>query len=46
MVRAGHLPVAAAIFITDDKTMMHKDGASDPSALGLRPNDFLFFNAL
>lgn len=46
IVRAGRLPVAAAIFITDDRTMMYKYGASDPSALGLRPNDFLFFNAM
>jgi hypothetical protein len=46
MVRSGRIPVAAGIFFNDSRTMMYKYGASDPSALSLRPNDLMFLNAI
>ena len=46
MVRSKECAVAAGIFLVDDRTMMYKYGASDPAALDLRPNDFLFLNAI
>ncbi len=38
--------VAAAVFLHWQKTLTYKYGASDPSALNLRPNNLLFWDAI
>ena len=38
--------LAAGVFLTYKDTMIYKYGASDPSALAMRPNDFLFYRVL
>ncbi len=38
--------VAAAVFLHWQKTLTYKYGASDPSALNLRPNNLLFWSAI
>ncbi len=39
-------PVAAAVFLTFNGTVTYKYGASDPTALGKRPNNLLFAEAI
>jgi CelD/BcsL family acetyltransferase involved in cellulose biosynthesis len=46
VVRDGPRPVAAAVFLTHRGTLLYKYGASDPGALGKRPNNLLFLEAI
>ena len=39
-------PIAAAVFLTHNGTIVYKYGASDPKALGKRPNHLLFAEAI
>jgi CelD/BcsL family acetyltransferase involved in cellulose biosynthesis len=39
-------PIAAAVFLAWNGTVVYKYGASDPKWLSLRPNDVLFRNAI
>jgi len=39
-------PIAAAVFLTHNDTIVYKYGASDPKALGKRPNNLLFAEAI
>jgi lipid II:glycine glycyltransferase (peptidoglycan interpeptide bridge formation enzyme) len=39
-------PIAAAVFLTFNKTTIYKYGASDPKHLHTRPNEFLFYHAI
>jgi CelD/BcsL family acetyltransferase involved in cellulose biosynthesis len=41
----GH-DIAAAVFLTDGRTLTYKFGASDRRYLGLRPNNLLFMEAI
>ena len=42
----GSAAVAAAVLLEVNGTVLYKYGASDPSALKLRPNDYLFDRAI
>jgi CelD/BcsL family acetyltransferase involved in cellulose biosynthesis len=46
IVRDGEQPVAAAVFLAFNGTLIYKYGASDPAALGKRPNNLLFLDAI
>jgi serine/alanine adding enzyme len=46
LVRSGTRPVAAAVFLHHARTLIYKYGASDRSALRLRPNNLLFWEAI
>jgi serine/alanine adding enzyme len=46
LVRSEARPVAAAVFLHHARTLIYKYGASDRSALGLRPNNLLFWEAI
>jgi CelD/BcsL family acetyltransferase involved in cellulose biosynthesis len=46
VVRAEGQPVAAAVFLTLGGTLFYKYGASDPAALGRRPNNLLFLEVI
>jgi CelD/BcsL family acetyltransferase involved in cellulose biosynthesis len=46
LVRAGDADVAAAVFLTSHGVLTYKYGASDPRALGARPNNLLFMEAI
>lgn len=46
VVRDGERPVAAAVFLSFNGTLIYKYGASDPAALGKRPNNLLFLEAI
>jgi CelD/BcsL family acetyltransferase involved in cellulose biosynthesis len=46
LVRSGPDPVAAGVFLHHARTLVYKYGASDRSALGLRPNNLLFWEAI
>lgn len=39
-------PIAAAVFLTHNGTLTYKYGASEPGALGKRPNNLLFSEAI
>lgn len=39
-------PIAAAVFLTLNQTIVYKYGASDPRRLGKRPNNLLFSEAI
>ena len=43
---ARDLPVAGAVFLSWNRTLIYKYGASDPRAWGLRPNHALFWRAI
>jgi CelD/BcsL family acetyltransferase involved in cellulose biosynthesis len=46
VVRDGDRPIAAAVFLAFNGTLVYKYGASDASALGKRPNNLLFLEAI
>jgi CelD/BcsL family acetyltransferase involved in cellulose biosynthesis len=46
LVHHAGRPVAGAVFLTHRGVLTYKYGASDPSALGLRPNNLLFMEAI
>ncbi len=46
VVRDGSQTVAAAVFLAFNGTLVYKYGASDPAALGKRPNNLLFLEAI
>ena len=46
IVEASGQPIAAAVFLTWNGTVIYKFGASDPSSLSLRPNHLLFWHAI
>jgi len=46
VVRDGDRPIAAAVFLSFNGTLIYKYGASDPAALGKRPNNLLFLEAI
>jgi len=46
LVRDGERPVAAAVFLACNGRLIYKYGASDPAALGKRPNNLLFLEAI
>jgi len=46
IVRDEGRPIAAAVFLSFNGTLIYKYGASDPSALGKRPNNLLFLEAI
>jgi CelD/BcsL family acetyltransferase involved in cellulose biosynthesis len=46
VVRDGERPIAAAVFLAFNGTLIYKYGASDPAALGKRPNNLLFLEAI
>jgi CelD/BcsL family acetyltransferase involved in cellulose biosynthesis len=46
VVRDGDRPIAAAVFLTFNRTLTYKYGASDRSHLGKRPNNLLFLDAI
>jgi CelD/BcsL family acetyltransferase involved in cellulose biosynthesis len=46
LVSQERQPIAAAIFLTYNKTMIYKYGASNPSKLANRPNEWLFYHAI
>jgi CelD/BcsL family acetyltransferase involved in cellulose biosynthesis len=46
IVEASGRPVAAAVFLAWNETMIYKFGASDASAWPLRPNHLLFWHAI
>lgn len=46
LVRDEGRPIAAAVFLTHNGTMTYKYGASDARALGKRPNNLLFSEAI
>jgi CelD/BcsL family acetyltransferase involved in cellulose biosynthesis len=45
-VRDGERPIAAAVFLAFNGSLIYKYGASDASALGKRPNNLLFLEAI
>jgi CelD/BcsL family acetyltransferase involved in cellulose biosynthesis len=45
-VREGDQTIAAAVFLAFNGTLTYKYGASDPAALGKRPNNLLFLEAI
>jgi CelD/BcsL family acetyltransferase involved in cellulose biosynthesis len=46
LVRDGERPIAAAVFLTHRDVLTYKFGASEPRALGMRPNNLLFMEAI
>jgi CelD/BcsL family acetyltransferase involved in cellulose biosynthesis len=46
VVQASDQPIAAAVFLAWNGTVVYKFGASDPSAWSLRPNHLLFWHAI
>ena len=46
IVEASAQPIAAAVFLSWNDTVIYKFGASDPSSLSLRPNHLLFWHAI
>ena len=42
----GKIPLAAAVFLFDNQTMIYKYGASNPNFLKFRPNELLFSEAI
>jgi CelD/BcsL family acetyltransferase involved in cellulose biosynthesis len=46
VVRDGERAVAAGVFLTLGRTLFYKYGASDPRALGKRPNNLLFVEVI
>ena len=46
IVEASARPIAAAVFLTWNETVVYKFGASDASSLSLRPNHLLFWHAI
>ena len=46
IVRDGEQAIAAAVFLAFNGTLIYKYGASDPAALGKRPNNLLFLEAI
>ncbi|HEX7298623.1 MAG TPA: GNAT family N-acetyltransferase [Solirubrobacteraceae bacterium] len=46
VVRDGEQAIAAAVFLAFNGTLIYKYGASDASALGKRPNNLLFLEAI
>lgn len=46
LVRDGDQPIAAAVFLAYNGRLIYKYGASDPAALGKRPNNLLFLEAI
>jgi CelD/BcsL family acetyltransferase involved in cellulose biosynthesis len=46
IVRDGEQPIAAAVFLAFNGKLIYKYGASDPAALGKRPNNLLFLEAI
>jgi CelD/BcsL family acetyltransferase involved in cellulose biosynthesis len=46
IVEASAQPIAAAVFLAWNKTVIYKFGASDASAWSLRPNHLLFWHAI
>lgn len=42
----GEIPLAAAVFLYDNSSMIYKYGASNPNLLHLRPNELLFYEAI
>lgn len=46
IVEASGRPIAAAVFLAWNKTMIYKFGASDSDAWSLRPNHLLFWHAI
>ena len=46
IVRDGDAPIAAAVFLAYNGKLIYKYGASDPAALGKRPNNLLFLEAI
>src|SRR6185437_2701144 len=46
IVEAASQPIAAAVFLTWNDTVIYKFGASDESSLSLRPNHLLFWHAI
>lgn len=46
VVRDGEQAIAAAVFLAFNGTLIYKYGASDPAALGKRPNNLLFLEAI
>jgi CelD/BcsL family acetyltransferase involved in cellulose biosynthesis len=46
VARAGGEPVAAAVFLAWNGTIVYKYGASDPAAWKLRPNNALLWHAI
>lgn len=45
-VSSGDNVIAAAVFLRSGKKYIYKYGASDPAAMGLRPNNLLFSEAI
>jgi CelD/BcsL family acetyltransferase involved in cellulose biosynthesis len=46
IVEASARPIAAAVFLAWNDTVIYKFGASDPDSLSLRPNHLLFWHAI
>jgi CelD/BcsL family acetyltransferase involved in cellulose biosynthesis len=46
IVEAAAQPIAAAVFLSWNDTVIYKFGASDPGSLSLRPNHLLFWHAI
>jgi CelD/BcsL family acetyltransferase involved in cellulose biosynthesis len=46
LVRDEGQPIAAAVFLSFNGRLIYKYGASDPAALGKRPNNLLFLEAI
>ena len=46
IVQASDQPIAAAVFLAWNETVIYKFGASDDSAWSLRPNHLLFWHAI
>ncbi len=46
IVEAGAQPIAAAVFLTWNETVIYKFGASDESSWSLRPNHLLIWHAI
>ena len=46
IVEASGQPIAAAVFLAWNETVIYKFGASDASSLSLRPNHLLFWHAI
>ena len=46
IVEVSGQPIAAAVFLTWNETVIYKFGASDASSLSLRPNHLLFWHAI
>lgn len=46
LVRDGSVPAAAAVFLSSNRTLIYKYGASDPRLLSKRPNNLLFMQTI